>query len=169
MPRETLQHYSLYLVSFASSFGFITVVTLLPTYIDLLDPSGALVSELAPDEERANVIGTYKGWRMAASTLGTLGAGAVFGLLAGLLALSFVGVGRFVRPDETSAEGFAFTGLALNRRIATITGFRAQYAVSVTLVRNWIPIHVGVSAARGGLAAGAVAVGIVWPPRRSRT
>lgn len=246
MARDTLQYYSLYLVSFASSFGFITVVTLLPTYIDLLNPSGALVglfvsalaiaravglvpiawagdrydkrtmllvslavsvlayvafafietsygflgarvlqglgivgtgllglalvSELAPDGNRANVIGKYNGWRMAAGILGTLGAaalyqlagfGAVFGLLAVLLVLSFVGVGRFVPPDETTVSGFAFTGLALNRRIATITSFRAQYAVSVTLVRNWVPIYVGVSAARGGLAASALAVGTV--------
>jgi MFS family permease len=246
VDRDDLQYYSLYLVTFASSFGFITVVTLLPTYIDLLNPSGALVglfvsalaiaravglvpiawagdrydkrtlllaslavsvlaylvfavietsvgfltarvlqglgivgtgllglalvSELAPEGQRANVIGTYNSWRMAAGILGTLGAGAlyavagfgaVFGLLAVLLVLSFVGVGRFVPPDETTVPGFAFTDLALNRRIATMTSFRAQYAVSVTLVRNWVPIYVGVSVARGGLAASAVAVGAV--------
>jgi len=246
VARDTLQYYSLYLVTFAGSFGFITVVTLLPTYIDLLNPSGALVglfvsalaiaravgigpvawagdrydkrtvllaslavsvlaylsfavietsygfltsrvlqgfgivgtgllglalvSELAPAGERANVIGKYNGWRMAAGILGTLGAGAlyelagfeaVFGLLAVLLVLAFVGVERFVPPDETSVRGNPFAGLALNRRIATITSFRAQYAVAVTLVRNWVPIYVGVSAARGGLAASAVAVGAV--------
>ena len=246
MDRDDLQYYSLYLVSFASSLGFVTVVTLLPTYIDLLNPSGALVglfvsalaiaravglvpiawagdrydkrtlllvslavsvvaylvfaviessygfltarvlqglgmvgtgllglalvSELAPAERRANVIGTYNGWRMAAGILGTVGAavlyqvagfGAVFGLLVVLLALSFVGVERFVTPDETTVSKFAFTDLALNRRIATMTSFRAQYAVSVTLVRNWVPIYVGVSVARGGLAASAIAVGTV--------
>jgi MFS family permease len=246
VDHDDLQYYSLYLVTFAGSFGFITVVTLLPTYIDLLNPSGALVglfvsilaiaravglvpiawagdrydkrtlllvslavsvvayvaftfietsygflgarvlqglgivgtgllglalvSELAPEGKRANVIGKYNGWRMAAGILGTLGAGAlyelggfdaVFGLLAILLVLAFVGVERFVAPDETSVEGFAFTGLALNRRIATMTSFRAQYAVSVTLVRNWVPIYVGVSVARGGLAASVVVVGLV--------
>jgi MFS family permease len=42
-----------------------------------------------------------------------------------------------------------------------MTSFRAQYAVSVTLVRNWMPIFVGLSVARGGLALTATAVGVV--------
>jgi MFS family permease len=49
----------------------------------------------------------------------------------------------------------------LNRRIATLTCFRAQYAVAVSLVRKWVPIFVGVSAAQGGLAYGTVIVGAV--------
>lgn len=43
MPSDRLQLRSLYLPKFASSFGGITLVTLLPTYIDLLNPSGALI------------------------------------------------------------------------------------------------------------------------------
>ncbi|MDZ7702044.1 MAG: MFS transporter [Halobacteriales archaeon] len=236
----------LYFTQFAGSLGFITLVTLLPTYIDLLDPSGtliglfvtslalaraaaivpigwagdrydkrtvllaalavsavsyaafafvstsagfvgarllqglgiagtgllalALVGEIAPTGERANAIGKYNAWRMAAGIIGTLGAGAlyqlsgfaaVFGLLAALLAAAFVAVYRRVEPDETSIEGFAFTALALNRRLLTVTSFRIQYAVAVTLVRNWVPIYVGVSAARGGLGQAAVVVGAV--------
>ncbi|MDX1746330.1 MAG: MFS transporter, partial [Halobacteriales archaeon] len=243
---DQFQVYSLYLVTFASSFGFITVMTLLPAYINLLNPSGALVgvfvsaiaiaravailplswagdrydkrslllvslavsigayllfavittsygfigarllqglgmvgtgllglalvSELAPVDQRANVIGKYNVWRMAAGIVGTLGAGAlyelagfeaVFGLLAVLLAVTLLAVGRFVDPDETTVEGFAFFDLALNRRLITMTSFRAQYAVGVTLVRNWVPIYVGVSVARGGLAASALVVGMV--------
>ena len=42
----------------------------------------------------------------------------------------------------------------------TITSFRAQYAVAVSLVRKWVPIFVGLSAARG-LAYGAAVVGAV--------
>jgi len=107
---------------------------------------------------------------MAAGIAGTLGAGAlyeiggfeaVFGLLAVMLTLALLGVGRFVDADDTTVEGFAFTDIAFTRRILTMTSFRAQYAVAVTLVRNWIPIYVGVAVARGGLAASAVAVGMV--------
>jgi len=245
MDRDELQFGSLYVTRFAGSFGHITVLTLLPTYINLLDPSGveiglfvtalglarfvgivplgwagdrydkrtllvgslllsiaayllfpfvdsalgfiaarvlqgfgtlgvgllglALVGDLAGGGERANRIGKYNAARMAAGVGGTLGAGAlydlygfgpIFGLLAGLLALATVGVVLFIGPDETTVEGFAFTDLALNRRILTMTSFRAQYAVGVTLVRNWIPIFVGVSVARGGLGLSASLVGV---------
>jgi MFS family permease len=54
-----------------------------------------------------------------------------------------------------------FTDLALNRRILTLTSFRAQYAIAVTLVRRWVPIFIGVSAAQGGLAYGSIVVGAV--------
>jgi len=237
---------SLYATKFATSFGTITLVTLLPTYIDVLDPSGiaiglfiaglgiargvgvvplawagdrydkrtlllvalvvsiaayllfplvetsfgfitvrvlqgfgvlgtsllglALVGELASKDTRANYIGTYNSFRFAAGIAGTLGAGAlfdlygfrpVFWLLAGLLVVATVGVWWFIDPDDTTVEGFAFADLALNRRIVTVSSFRAQYAVAVTLVRRWVPILVGVSAARGGLGLSAFVVGVV--------
>ncbi|NEU58634.1 MFS transporter [Halorussus sp. MSC15.2] len=246
MGSEQAEFYSLYVTRFAGSLGFITILTLLPTYIDVLDPSGvavglfitalsvgraiaivplswagdrydkrtillialatsisayvlfglissslgfiaartlqglgivgtglislALVSELAPDGERANVIGKYNSWRMAAGIIGTLGAGLlyqqfgftpVFSVLALLLAVAFLGVWVFINPDETSMSGFALFDLAVNRRILTLTSFRAQYAVAVTLVRKWVPIYVGVSAVRGGLGLGAFVVGTV--------
>jgi MFS family permease len=245
-PGDRVELSSLYFTRFASTFGGVTLVTLLPTYIDLLDPSGivlglfisslgiarivavvplgwagdrfdkralllgsllasivaylafslvstsagfiavrllqglsgvgigllglALIGELAPADGRGAVIGTSNSWRMAAGILGTLGAGAlyefygfetVFGVLAGLFALAVVGVWRFVDPDETTVEGIAFAELAVNRRILTLTSFRAQYAVAVVLVRNWIPIFVGVAAAKGGLGLSAIAVGVV--------
>lgn len=246
MDDEELRFGSLYLTRFANSFGYITVLTLLPTYIDLLDPSGleiglfvtalglarfvgiiplgwagdrydkrtllivsllisvlayllfpfvestlgfiaarsfqglgllgvgllglALVGELAPESERANHIGKYNAARMAAGIGGTLGAGVlydaygfgpIFALVAGLLVIATVGIVLFIGPDDTSVEGFAFADLALNRRILTLVSFRAQYAVAITLVRNWIPIFVGVSAARGGLGLSASVVGLV--------
>ena len=246
MSASRLQFGSLYLTRFAGSFGYVTVLVLLPTYINLLDPSGieiglfttaltlastvavvplgwagdrydkrgllvasivvsvgsyllfavigsslgfiaarvlqgfgilgvgllslSLVSELAPSGGRANFIGRYNAFRMAAGMAGTLGAGglyelygfgAVFGVIVVLLAVAGVAVVLFVEPDESRVEGFAFTDLAMNRRILTLTSFRAQYAVAVTLVRNWVPIYAGVTASRGGLAFGAFAVGVV--------
>lgn len=130
----------------------------------------ALVGDLAPRGQRANYIGRYNAVRMAAGIAGTIGAGTlfaltgfdvVFGLLALLLALSAVGVWRFVEADDTHVSGFAFTDLALNTRIMTLTTFRAQYAVAVSLVRKWVPIFVGVSAAQVGLGYGTIVVGAV--------
>jgi MFS family permease len=236
---------ALYLTRFAGGFGFVTLVTLLPTYIDLYDPSGiviglfttaltaaqtaaiiplawagdrydkravllgslalagvvyagfalvgsslgfvlaragqgvvvtgaslmslALVGELSPVAERANHIGKANAARFAAGIVGTLSAGglyelfgfeAVYAVLVGLSLAALVGVGLFVAPDPTTVRGFPFRDLAVNRRILTMTGFRAQYAVAVTLVRTWVPIFAGVSAG-GGLAYGAVAVSLV--------
>jgi len=244
--HDELQFSSLYLARFASSFGFMTVLTLLPDYIDALGATGvtiglfvtalevartvgivplgwasdryskrtiflgalvlsafayatfafvtsidgflvtrtlqglaltgtglvglALVGDLAPDDSRANYIGKYNSVRMAAGIAGTLGAGIlfaltgfdiVFGLIAVLFVVGTVGVWLFVDSDQTQVEGFAFTDLALNRRILTMTSFRAQYAVAVSLVRKWVPIFVGVSAAQGGLAYGSAVVGAV--------
>jgi MFS family permease len=243
---DTRAFYALYVARFAAGFGLVTLLTLLPTYIDILDPSGlviglftagltlaqsvavvplawwgdrgdkrtvllvglglsvlayagfsavdssvgfvltrglqgvavtatglmslSLVGELAPPGERANYIGTANAFRFAASIAGSLSAGAlyelfgfdvVFGLLVALLVVAIVGVYGYVAPDPTTVEGFPFRDLAVNRRILTMTGFRAQYAVSVMLVRTWVPIFAGVAAARGGLAYGAVAIGAV--------
>ena len=242
---------ALYVTRFANAFGLVTLLTLLPTYIDLLDPQGfvlgmfatgltlaqagavvpisylgdrfdkrtillaglalgtlvyglfplvgsswgfvavrglqgivatvagllglALVGQLARDSERGTTIGTSNAWRFAAAIGGSLSAGllydqfgfgAVFGLLMAITALAFLAVWRWVDPDETTSDGFAFADLALNRRILTITSFRAQYAVAVTLVRTWVPIFAGVAAARGGLGFnaainGATAVAVV--------
>ncbi len=130
----------------------------------------ALVGEIAPTGERANAIGRYNAYRMAAGIAGTLGAGAlyqatgftaVFGLLAALMAAAFVAVWLGLEPDETEIKGFAYSALALNRRLLTVASFRVQYSVAVTLVRNWVPIFVGVSAAKGGLGQAALLVGVV--------
>ncbi|WP_121821388.1 MFS transporter [Halostella salina] len=246
MTTAKRQFYALYLARFASGFGLATLLTLLPDYIDLFDPSGfviglyttgltlaqavavvpfawagdrhdkrlvllvslglsaatyaafafvgssagfvatrglqgiavtgaglmslALVGQLAPADQRANYIGTANAARFAAAIAGTLSAGllyeaygfdAVFSVLVSLVTAAFLGVLLFIDPDETTVGGFPFTDLALNRRILTITSFRAQYALSVTLIRTWVPIYAGVSAARGGLAYSAVAVSVV--------
>jgi MFS family permease len=130
----------------------------------------ALVGELAAADERANQIGKYNSWRMAAGIIGTIGAGVlydafgfdpIFAVLVVLFVIALLGVWFLVEADDSTIEGFAFFELAFNERILTVTSFRAQYAVSVTLVRNWVPIFVGVSMARGGLALSATAVGAV--------
>ena len=246
MTAEKRQLYALYLARFASGFGLVTLLTLLPKYINLFDPSGfviglfttgltlaqtvavvpyawagdrhdkrvvllvslalsagayaafafvgssagfvltrglqgvavtgaglmslALVGQLAPSGQRANYIGMANSWRFAAAIAGTLSAGylydnfgfdAVFSVLVALVVLAFLAVLLFVEDDETRVHGFPFTDLALNRRILTITSFRAQYALAVTLVRTWVPIYAGVEAARGGLAYSALAVSVV--------
>ncbi|MDS0220187.1 MFS transporter [Haloarcula sp. S1AR25-5A] len=248
---ESRELYALYFTRFANAFGLVTLLTLLPTYIDLLDPQGfvlgmfatgltlaqagtvipvsylgdrfdkrsllvgglalaalvyglfplvdsswgfvfvrglqgvaatvagllglSLVGQLARDTERGTTIGTSNAWRFAAAIGGSLSAGflydrfgfdAVFGLLLVICGAAALAVWLWVDPDETTTEGFAFADLAMNRRILTITSFRAQYAIAVTLVRTWVPIFAGVAAARGGLGYnaainGATAVAVV--------
>jgi len=243
---DRYQFYPLYLTRFVGSLGFITLLTLLPNYIEQLGATGlvvglfvtalgigrtaalvpvgwaadrfdkrlilllsmllsavsyalfivvdsstgfilarilqglgivgtgtislALVGDLAAADERANQIGKYNSWRMAAGIIGTLGAGVlydafgfdpIFVVLVVLFLVAIVGVWFLVESDHTTIKEFAFFDLALNDRILTVTSFRAQYAISVTLVRNWVPIFVGVSVARGGLALSATAVGVV--------
>jgi MFS family permease len=244
--EDRFQFYALYLTRFAAGFGFVTLLTLLPTYIDLFDASGlvvglyttaftlaqtaavvplawagdrgdkrlvlagclgmavvtyvafslvgssvqfilvralqgiaiagtglmslALVGELAPDDRQANYIGKANAFRFAAGILGSLGAGslyqwfgfdAVFGVLVGLLLPALVAVWYFIDADATSIRGNPFADLAFNRRLLTLTSFRAQYAVAVTLVRTWVPIYAGVAAAKGGLAYAPLAVSLV--------
>lgn len=246
MTQTQRQFYALYLTRFVGGFGFVTLLTLLPQYIDLFDPSGfviglftaaltgaqtvavvpfawagdrhdkrlvllvslslaavaylvfavvtssagfivarglqgiaitgmglmslALVGELAPPGESARYIGMANAWRFAAGIAGTLSAGAlyelfgftaVFSVLTIVTLLAVAAVFAFVPTDQTRVDGFPFSGLALNRKLLTIGGFRAQYAVAVTLVRTWVPIYAGVTAARGGLAYGAFAVAVV--------
>ncbi|WP_436907058.1 MFS transporter [Halosimplex marinum] len=120
----------------------------------------ALVGDLARESERANTIGTSNSWRFAAAIGGTFSAGAlydafgfdaVFALLTAISGIAFVVVWLWVEPDDTRIRGFPFSDLAFNRRLLTMTSFRAQYAVAVTLVRTWVPIYAGLEAASGGL------------------
>jgi MFS family permease len=247
VSNSRLQFWTLYLTRFAGGFGFITLVTLLPQYIEVLDPSAvtvlgltvgagivigmfktsftlaqtvavvplawagdrydkrlvllgvlavgtvvyagfalvessanfiaaramqgvvvtgaglmslSLVGQIADTGTRANHIGKANASRFAASIVGSLSAGVlydaygftpIFAVISVLLAATTLGVWLLLDDDETRVEGFPFSDLALNRRILTLTSFRAQYAVAVTLVRTWVPIYAGVSIARGGL------------------
>jgi MFS family permease len=256
--HDSIRFYALYLSRFAGSFGFVTLLTLLPKYIETLDPTAislfgltlsagfvigmyttgytlastvaivpmawvgdrydkrlvllfalglgvfvyalfplvetsgafigvralqglvmsgsglmtlALVGELATSGTRANAIGKANAARFAAGIGGAISAGylydafgfgVVFAVIVTVLAVATVAVWVYIPRDETTVRGFPFTDLALNERVLTITSFRAQYAVAVTLVRTWVPIYAGVSAAKGGLGfEAALAVSLV--------
>ncbi|MFQ3295112.1 MAG: MFS family permease [Halobacteriales archaeon] len=246
MDDDRAQFLALYLTRFAAGFGYTTLLTLLPFFIEVLDPSAleiglfttgltiaqtiavvplayagdrydkrgvllgslvvtvgayvgfilvdssaqfilarglqglaitgtglmtlSLIGELSPPGKRANRIGTANAFRFAAAILGSVAAGGlyqqfgfdtVFTLLLLILLPALLGVWVFVDRDETTVEGFAFTDLAVNDRIVTLSSFRVQYAVAVTMVRTWVPIYAGVATAKGGLAMGGLAVGIV--------
>ncbi len=130
----------------------------------------ALVGELATAETRANYIGKANAWRFAASLLGFVAAGVlfdrygfepVFYVLAVLFVVAFVAVLFLLDADDTRIRGFPFTDLALNGRILTLTSFRAQYAVAVTLVRSWVSVFAGLAVAQGGLAYSGTVVAVV--------
>ena len=256
MPGDRLQFWTLYLARFAEGFGFITLITLLPYYINELDPSGttvfgitigaglivglyttgftfaqtfavvplawagdrfdkrlvllgilglgvgvyalfplvdssasfiavralqgiavtgaglmslSLVGQIATLETRANYIGKANAASFAASILGSLSAGSlyeafgfgpIFAIIVCIMLVAWLGTFLSLEPDDTRVHGFPFADLAFNRRLLTISTFRFQYAFSVTLVRTWIPIFAGVSAAEGGLAYGGFAVAL---------
>ncbi|WP_255151235.1 MFS transporter [Halorarius halobius] len=252
MDTDRGQLAALYLTRFAGGFGLATLATLLPTYIDLYDPSGlviglftaaftlaqtaaivpfawggdagdkrcvllaavglsavtyvafalvdgswdlvgaralqgaaatgasllslALVGERAPVGGRANHIGKANAARLLAGIVGALSAGvlyqtlgftAIYTLITVLLVAAAVAVVAFVGPDGTRIEGFPFGSLALNERLLTLSTFRGQYAVAVTLVRTWVPIFAGVAAAKGGLAYGSFAVAVVFTAEKA--
>ena len=250
------QFWALYLTRFAEGFGFITLLTLLPTYINALDPQAttvlgvtvsagfvigmyttgftlaqtvavvplawagdrfdkrlvllgvlaagagvyalfplvdssgsfilvralqglvvtgaglmtlSLVGQIAGAGTRADKIGKANAASFAASILGSLGAGAVydavgfgpvFALITALMIAAWLVTWGILDADPTRVEGFPFSDLAVNRKILTISTFRAQYAFAVTMVRTWVPIYAGTELASGGLAVGATAVAV---------
>jgi MFS family permease len=250
------QFWALYLTRFAEGFGFITLITLLPTYINRLDPQAttvlgvtisagfiigmyttgftlaqtvavvplawagdrydkrtvlliilgvgagvyglfplvdssfsfigiralqgiivtgaslmslSLVGQIADLGTRADKIGKANAASFAASILGSLsggviydalGFGPVFTIITVLMILAWVVVWGVLDRDRTRVEGFPFSDLAVNRKLLTITAFRAQYAFAVTIVRTWVPIYAGTTMAAGGLAVGATAVAV---------
>ena len=257
MNDQRVQFWTLYLTRFAEGFGFITLVTLLPFYIEVLDPSTttvfgltissgiiiglyasgytigkalsivplawagdrfdkrlvlllvlalsiavyalfplvdssasfiglrllqgvavtgsslmglALVGQIADVGTRANYIGKANAANFAASIIGSLSAGLlydqfgfgpIFTVIVCVLFVAWLGTYRYLEPDETRVEGFPFTGLALNRRILTLSSFRFQYAFSVEMVRVWTAVFAGVSVGQGGIALGAFAVSTI--------
>ena len=141
---------------------------ILATGMGLLSLS--LVGELASKGTRANHIGKANSWRLAASLLGLGAAGTLYDLygfepifyvLAVLFVVAFVAVWFLLDADDTRIRGFPFSDLAVNRRILTLTSFRAQYAVAVTLVRSWVAVYAGLEASRGGLAYTGVVLAVV--------
>ncbi|MGM0606607.1 MAG: MFS transporter, partial [Halobacteriota archaeon] len=263
MNTDRVQFLTLYLTRFAEGFGFITLITLLPTYINVLDPSSttvlgvtigvgviigmyttgftlaqtaavvplawagdrfdkrtvllgsllvgtiayalfpfvdssgtfiltralqgiavtgaglmslSLVGQLAARGTRADHIGKANAASFGASILGSLSAGGlydlygftpIFAIIIGLTLVAIAGISVLLPADRTRVGGFPFSELALNRRILTITSFRAQYAFAVTMVRTWIPIYAGTTAVAGGLGVAAFAVAITVTAEKS--
>ncbi|WP_226479245.1 MFS transporter [Natrinema amylolyticum] len=129
----------------------------------------SLVGQLADVGARANYIGKANAANFAASIVGSLSAGTlyeavgfgpIFTVIVCIILVAWLGTIRYLEADETRVSGFPFADLALNRRLLTLSSFRFQYAFSVTLVRTWVPIFAGVSAAQGGLAYGGLAVSL---------
>ncbi|RQG98123.1 MFS transporter [Natrarchaeobius oligotrophus] len=256
MNEDRRQFWALYLTRFAEGFGFITLVTLLPYYINALEPTDttilgltisaglivglyttgftfaqtvaviplawggdrfdkrlvlltvlglgagvyalfplvdssatfiairalqgaiitgtglmtlSLVGQIAATGTRANYIGKSNAAYFAASIVGSLSAGVlyeafgfgpIFAIIVCITIAAWLAMRHHLEPDVTRVYGFPFSDLALNRRILTLSSFRVQYAFSVTLVRTWVPIFAGVSAAQGGLAYGGLAVAL---------
>lgn len=215
-----MRFYALYLTRFANGFWFITLITLMPEYVDLLDPSGLTlgmfytgftpaqtiaVVPLAWLDDRydrrgvllsvlVTAIVTYVLFAAVSPSVTFVSVRALQGVavtgsglislalvgelaepgtrannmvrrgvpvIVGVLTVAFVGVYWFLGDDETTVRRSPFSELALNRRIITLRSFRAQYAVSVTLLRSWAPLFAGVSATRDGLAYASLAVPVV--------
>jgi MFS family permease len=250
------QFWALYLTRFAEGFGFITLITLLGTYINTLDPQAttvlgvsisagliigmyttgftlaqtvavvplawagdrfdkrtvllgvlaigagvyalfplvdssasfilvralqglvvtgaglmtlSLVGQIADVGTRADKIGKANAASFAASIVGSLSAGAIydavgfdpiFMIIALLMVAAWVITWLVLDDDDTRVEGFPFSDLAVNRRILTMTSFRAQYAFAVTMVRTWVPIYVSTEMAAGGLGVTGIAIGV---------
>ncbi|WP_442909362.1 MFS transporter [Halovenus sp. HT40] len=129
----------------------------------------SLVGELATMSTRAKRIGRANAASFLASILGSLLAGwlldlfgftPIFAIIVVLLTVAWVGLYGLLDPDPTRIEGFPFSDLAVNRRILTMTSFRAQYAFAVTIVRTWVPIYAGTAVASGGLGVAGTAVAV---------
>ncbi|MXR51622.1 MFS transporter [Halovenus sp. WSH3] len=129
----------------------------------------SLVGELATTATRAERIGRANAASFLASILGSLSAGwlldlfgfaPIFAIIVVLLTVAWVGLYALLDQDPTRIEGFPFSDLAVNRRILTMTSFRAQYAFAVTIVRTWVPIYAGTAVASGGLGVAGIAVAV---------
>ena len=121
---ETLQFWVLYLTRFAEGFGFITLLTLLPTYINTLDPQSTTV--LGITISAGFIIGMYTtGFTLAqtAAVIPIAWAGDRFDkrlLLLVVLALGAVVYTLFLLVDSSASfilvralQGIAVTGAGL--------------------------------------------------------
>jgi len=129
----------------------------------------SLVGQIADVGTRADKIGKANAASFAASIVGSLSAGAIydavgfdpiFMIIALLMVAAWVITWLVLDDDDTRVEGFPFSDLAVNRRILTMTSFRAQYAFAVTMVRTWVPIYVSTEMAAGGLGVTGIAIGV---------
>ncbi|GAB7020875.1 MFS transporter [Halostagnicola bangensis] len=142
MNDKRVQFWVLYLTRFAEGFGFITLITLLPYYINTLDPSGTTLFGLTISA--GIVVGMYTSGFTLAQTVAVVPlawAGDRFDkrtVLLGVLAIGAVAYGLFPVVDSSASfiairalQGIAVTGtglmaLSLVGQIADV-GTRANY------------------------------------------
>lgn len=140
---DRFQYYSLYLVSFANSAGLITITTLLPTYIDLLEPSGIaiglFISGLTAAQAVAIVPLGWAGDRFDKRTvlLGTLlacaGAYTLFPFVetsAGFIAVRFLRTIRAPSSNANPAAPVPKTGMTIDSRSSS-SAFPSEFIVVV--------------------------------------
>ena len=113
MSHDRLQFFSLYFVRFAGGFGLAALVTLLPTYISLYDPSGLVIGLYTSAFTLASTVAIVPfAWGGDAGDKRTALAVAV-----GLAALSYVAFafvdGSWGFVGARSIQGFAATGASL--------------------------------------------------------
>jgi len=131
-----LQFYSLYLTRFAEGFGFITLITLLPTYINVLEPSSTTI--LGITISAGFIIGMYTtGFTLAqtAAVVPLAWAGDRFDkrtVLVGSLLVGIVAYALFPLVDSSASfiaaralQGIAVTGAGLMS--LSLVGQLAQY------------------------------------------
>lgn len=152
VTQDSRQFYPLYLTRFASSFGLVTLLTLLPTYIDLFDPSGLVIGLFTTALMLARTVAvvplTWAGDRYDKRTvlLGCLGAGIVaygafafvsssggFIVIRGLQGLAVAGIGLLslaliseLAPSERRAK-YIGTANAWRFAAAIIGTLGAEY------------------------------------------
>lgn len=124
MSKDQIQFWILYLTRFAEGFGFITLITLLPYYINTLDPSGTTI--LGITISAGFIIGMYTSGFTLVQTVTVIPiswAGDRFDKRTVLLCVLFLGIvvySLFPLVDSSASfilirglQGIAVTGVAL--------------------------------------------------------
>lgn len=124
MSKDSIQFWVLYLTRFAEGFGFITLITLLPYYINTLDPSGTTIVGITISA--GFIIGMYtSGFTLVqtATVIPISWEGDRFDKRTVLLCVLFLGIivySLFPLVDSSASfilirglQGIAVTGIAL--------------------------------------------------------
>ncbi|WP_440990761.1 MFS transporter [Haloarchaeobius baliensis] len=157
MSDDARQFYALYLARFATGFGFVTLATLLPTYIRLFQPSGLVIGLFTTGFTLAQTVSVvplaWAGDRYDKRTV------LVASLLVGLVA--YAGFGAIALFDGASlsfiaaraVQGIAVTGSGL--MTLSLVGERSAYDERATRIGTANAARFA-AAIVGGLSAGVV-------------
>ena len=169
MERERLRFLALYFTRFAGGFGFVTLVTLLGKYIDVLDPTAVTV--LGVTVGAGFVIGMYTTGFTLAQTVAVVPlawAGDRYDkrqVLLGSLAVGAVAYAGFILIDPTTeGASLAFIGVRMLQGVAvTGSGLMSLSLIGELAAPDARANHIGTSnAARfaasilGALSAGSL-------------